>query len=144
MDNNYDDNSQEFQFDKGKRKAAFTAASLIPSNEVLLIVGDLEVLTPQSLAILKQRGQEWHEKYPLGEPYFSQKGELINIYPNQLATLLRIELDIAKHLVMVAQKVLGKDENVYVTVNEFSHLFNLNEEEIRATIELIPPDFRLN
>lgn len=141
MQNNFDYNFQELPHERSKKKAAVSAATLNPLNEVQVIIGDIEYLTAASLAILRQRGQEWHDKWPQGEPYINadEGCSKTDLYYNQLAGYLTTDMQLAKNILMVAANVLGLNAEDAVTVKQFCHLFNCNEYEVRPVIQSIPP-----
>jgi hypothetical protein len=138
----FDNNFQAPPHERSKKKAAVSAAALNPLNEVQLIIGDIEYLTAGSLAILKQRGQEWYDKYPQGEPYINTNEgcSKIDLYNNQLAGYLKTDVPLAKNILMSASNVLGLNEDDAVTVKQFCHLFNCKEEDVRPVIQSIKPD----
>lgn len=142
MEDNFDDNFSDSQHERRKKKAALSAATLTPFDEGWVAIGDIEYLTAESLAILKQRGQEWYDIWPQGEPYINGDGEKIKIkiYVNQVAGLLKTDMHIAKNVLIVAAKVLGINTGEAVTIKQCCHLFNLKEEEIRPVIQNIPPE----
>jgi hypothetical protein len=142
MEDNFDNDFKKSQHERSKKKAALSAATLTPLDNGWVPTGDIEYLTAESLAILKQRGQEWYDKWPQGEPYLNETGEKIkiDIYINQVAELLKTEVHIAKNILMVAAKVLGIDARDAVTVKQFCHLFNCKESAICPVIQNISPE----
>lgn len=129
--------------DSNKKKAALSAATLKPSKEVWAVVGDVEYLTSESLAILKQRGLEWFEIWPMGEAIHRNNYHQFILYVNQAARLISADLVIVKDIFNIIRKVLGKDEKDFISVREFCHIHNLKEERVQSAIQYIDPDYSL-
>ena len=130
------------QAEISKKRARETSGELKPSDEVYAVVGDIQFLTPESIEILKQRGQKFHDDNRLGEPRpCADNGYQFLIYPNQIkeligcsdSTVYRIQCDI--------RLSLGKEKGDYITVHEFCKLTHLPEEETRKALKHIGPDF---
>lgn len=133
------------QAEKSKKKAAESAANLKPSNEVYAIVNGLEYLTPETIKILTQRGQEWFDEWPIGEPMYSRNdGYQFVIHSNQVAQLLGIPLRTAQEILQAYRIVLGKDKNDYVSVKEFCKLNKQDEDDCRRALRDIKPDYSVN
>jgi hypothetical protein len=131
--------------EKNKKKAAESAASLKPSNEVYAVVNGLEYLTPETIEILKQRGQEWFDTWPIGEPMYSRNdGYQFVIHSNQVAELLGIPIRTAQEILQANRMVLGKNKNDYVSVKEFCKLNGQDEEDCRFALRGIQPDFSID
>jgi hypothetical protein len=130
--------------EKSKKRAAEFAAVLKPSKKIWAVVNGLEYLTPETLDILKQRGQDWHDTWPIGEPHYSRSdGYQFVIHTNQVRDLLQIQLRTAQDLLKVTRKVLGKPKKSYVSVKEFCFVNKLPEDEVRKSLSKIPPDFSI-
>ncbi|WP_205508753.1 hypothetical protein [Longitalea arenae] len=130
--------------EKNKKKALKSAARLKPSKKVWAVVNGLEYLTAETIAILTQRGQEWFDEWPLGEPMYSRNdGYQFVIHANQVAQLLDIPIRTAQELLKVTRQLLGKAENRYVSVKEFCKINELDEEDARRALRDIPPNFRI-
>jgi hypothetical protein len=132
------------QAEKSKKKALKTAAKLKPSKKVWAVIGDLEYLTPKTIAILIQRGQEFHDNNRLGEPRPCRRdGWQFVIHSNQVQALFNIHIRTAQDVLSAIRKALGKGKNNYVTVNEFCDLNKLPEDETREALKRIKPDFKI-
>jgi hypothetical protein len=129
---------------KNKKRARRSARELKPSGEVWAVVNGLEYLTPETIKILTQRGQQWHDKWPLGEPMYSRNdGYQFVIHTNQIMDLLNIQLRTAQDLLAVTRESLGKPKKSYVSVKEFCFINHLPEDEVREALRKIKPDFAL-
>ena len=132
------------QAEKSKKRARKTAAKLKPSKEVWAVVGDIEYLTPESIEILKKRGQEWHDKNRLGEKMACRDdGWQFVIDSYEVAALLRRDIRTAQEILQANRLSLGKRKNDHVTVKEFCDLNHLPEEETREALKRIKPDFKI-
>jgi hypothetical protein len=132
------------QAEESKKRARETAAMLKPSDEVWAVVGDIQYLTPESIEILKQRGQSWHDENRLGEPRYSRNdGYQFVIHSNQVAALLGRNIRTAQEILQANRLALGKGKNDYITVKEFCDLNHLPEEETRKALKHIQPDFSI-
>src|SRR5882762_5321009 len=93
------------QAEKSKKKALKTAATLKPSKKVYAVIGDLEYLTPKTIAILIQRGQEWHDNNRLGEKSFCRDdGYQFVIHSNQVQALFDIQIRTAQEVLKANRK----------------------------------------
>jgi len=132
------------QAEKKKKKALETAATVKPSKEVWAVINGLEIFTPETIAILTQRGQEWHDKWPIGEPHYSRNdGYQFVIHANQVAILCKCSIRHAQELLKETRKFIGKDDDVYVSVKEFCSMYKHDEEDFRRALRDIEPDFSI-
>jgi hypothetical protein len=126
-----------------KKRALKSARKLKPTAEVWAVVNGLEYLTPETIKILTQRGQQWHDAWPIGEPMASRRDNYqFVIHSNQVAEMLQISIRKAQDLLAACRLALGKDENGYVSVKEFCHLQKFDEEDFRKALNCIAPDFK--
>jgi hypothetical protein len=131
--------------EKNKKKAAKTAATLKPSAKVWAVVNGLELLTPESIEILKQRGQEWHDKWPLGEPQYSRNdGYQFVIHSNQVAEIYDCDIRKAQEMLVVVRAAVGKEKGSFVSVKEFCKIFKEDEEDFRRALRDIKPDLKID
>jgi hypothetical protein len=127
-----------------KKRALRSARKLKPSGEVWAVVNGLEYLTPETIKIITQRGQEWHDKWPIGEPMYSRNdGYQFVIHTNQIMELLNIQLRTAQEVLATTRQALGKPKKSYVSVKEFCFINHLPEDETREALRKIQPDFGL-
>jgi hypothetical protein len=111
-----------------KKRALKSARKLKPTGEVWAVVNGLEYLTPETIKIITQRGQQWYDKWPIGEPMYSRRDNYqFVIHSNQVAEMLQISIRKAQDLLAACRLALGKDENGYVSVKEFCHLQKFGE-----------------
>jgi hypothetical protein len=130
------------QAEISKKRARETAAELKPWDEVLAVVGDIVFLTPESIEILKQRGQKFHDDNRLGEPRPSaDNGYQFLIYPNQIKELIGCSDSTVYRIQSDIRLSLGKEKSDYITVHEFCELTHLPEEETRKALKHIEPDY---
>ena len=133
------------QAEKDKKRARESAANLKPSEEVYAVVNGLEYLTAETIEILTQRGQEWFDEWPIGEPMYSRNdGYQFVIHSNQVAELLRIPIRTAQEILQANRIVLGKKKNDYVSVKEFCKLNRQDEEDCRRALRDIKPDYSID
>jgi hypothetical protein len=133
------------QAEKSKKKAAETAATLQPSADVWAVVNGLEYLTAETIEILKQRGQEWHDKWPLGEPHYSRNdGYQFVIHSNQISEIYGCGIRKAQDMLAVVRQTVGKEEGSFVSVKEFCFVHKEDEEDFRRALRDIQPDFKID
>jgi len=129
------------QAEKSKKKARKTAAKLKPSNEVWVVNG-LEFLTAETIAILTQRGQEWHDENPLGEKmYCRNDGYQFIIHSHEVQQLYNCGIRKAQDMLAAVRAVVGKDEGSYVSVKEFCKIIKEDEEDFRKALKYLDPNF---
>ena len=130
------------QAEISKKRALETSKTLKPSEEVWAVVNGLEMLTAETIAILIQRGQEWHDKNRLGEKSFCRDdGYKFILYSNELAQILGCGIRKAQMLLAVVRASLGIVEDRDVTVKEFCDQFKYNEEDFRKALKHVDPDY---
>jgi len=133
------------QAEKKKKEALETAATVKPSEEVWAVINGLELFTAETIAILTQRGQEWHDKWPIGEPMYSRNdGYQFVIHANQVAILCQCSIRHAQDLLKETRAFIGKPEKSFVSVKEFCHMYHHDEEDFRRALRDIKPDFGSN
>lgn len=134
------------QAEKSKAKARETVATLKPSEEVWAVINGLEYLTEETIAILKQRGQEWHDEWPIGEPHFKTDDEKYQfvIHSNQVAEMYGCGIRKAQDMLAVVRATVGKDEGSFVSVKEFCFVHKEDEEDFRRALRDIQPDFGID
>lgn len=133
------------QAEKSKKKAAETAATLQPSTEVWAVVNGLEYLTAETIGILKQRGQAWHDKWPIGEPMYSRNdGYQFVIHSNQVSELYGCGIRKAQEMLATVRASVGKEEGSFVSVKEFCFIHHEDEEDFRRALRDIQPDFKID
>lgn len=134
------------QAEKSKKKARKTAAQLIPSAEVWAVVNGLEYLTEETIEILKQRGQEWHDTWPIGEPHYKCDDDHYQfvIHSNQVAEMYKCGIRKAQEMLAVVRLAIGKDEGSFVSVKEFCFVHKEDEEDFRRALRSIQQDFSIN
>jgi hypothetical protein len=130
------------QAEISKKRALETSKTLKPSEEVWAVVNGLEMLTAETIAILIQRGQEWHDKNRLGERNFCRDdGYKFILYPNELAQVTGYGIRKAQKMLAVIRATLGVDEGRDVTVKEFCDQFKYNEEDFRKALRYVDPNY---
>ena len=130
------------QAEISKKRALETSKTLKPSEEVWAVVNGLEMLTAETIAILIQRGQEWHDKNRLGEKMFCRDdGYKFILYPKELAQVTGYGIRKAQIILAVVRATLGVDEGRDVTVKEFCDQFKYNEEDFRKALKHVNPDY---
>jgi hypothetical protein len=130
------------QAEISKKRARETAKTLKPSEEVWSVVNGLEMLTAETIAILIQRGQEWHDKNRLGEKMFCRDdGYKFILYSNELAQILGCGIRKAQKLLAIVRATLGIVEDRDVTVKEFCDQFKYNEDDFRKALKHADPDY---
>ena len=130
------------QAEISKKRALETSKTLKPSEEVWAVVNGLEMLTAETIAILIQRGQEWHDKNRLGEKMFCRDdGYKFILYPKELAQVTGYGIRKAQIILAVIRATLGVDEGRDVTVKEFCDQFKYNEEDFRKALKHVDPNY---
>ena len=134
------------QAEKSKKKARKTAANLKPSAEVWAVVNGLEYLTEETIEILKQRGQQWHDTWPIGEPHCKsdEEGYQFVIHSNQVAELYKCGIRKAQDMLAAVRLAIGKDEGSFVSVKEFCFIHKEDEEDFRRALRGIQQDFSID
>jgi hypothetical protein len=133
------------QAEISKKRARETAAELKPWDEIEAVVGDIVYLTPESIELLKQRGQEFHDENRLGEKMACRDdGFKFFITSKEAAALLGKHIRTAQEILRTNRQALGKGKNDLVTVKEFCKLNNLPEEETRKALKHFEPDFSID
>ena len=134
------------QAEKSKKKARETAALLKPSEEVWAVINGLEYLTEETIEILKQRGQEWHDTWPIGEPHFKSDDDRYQfvIHSNQVAEMYKCGVRKAQEMLAAVRLSIGKDEGSFVSVKEFCFVHKENEEDFRRALRGIEQDFSID
>ncbi len=134
------------QAEKSKKKARKTAAKLKPSAEVWAVINGLEYLTEETIEILKQRGQEWHDKWPIGEPHYKsdEDGYQFVIHSNQVAEMYKCRIRKAQEMLAAVRLAIGKDEGSFVSVKEFCFIHKEDEEDFRRALRSIQQDFSID
>ena len=130
------------QAEISKKKALKTAAKLKPSDEVWAVVNGLEFLTAETIAILTQRGQEWHDENPLGEKmYCRNDGYQFVIHSHEVQQLYKCGIRKAQEMLAIVRAAVGKDDNSYVSIKEFCKIIKEDEEDFRRALKYLDPDF---
>ncbi|AEV98201.1 hypothetical protein A4D02_35230 [Niastella koreensis] len=134
------------QAEKSKKKARETAATLEPSAEVWAVINGLEYLTEETIEILKQRGQEWHDEWPIGEPHYKSDDEKYQfvIHSNQVAEMYDCGIRKAQEMLAIVRATVGKNEGSFVSVKEFCFVHKEDEEDFRRALRDIQPDFGID
>ena len=131
------------QAEISKKRARETAAELKPWDEIEAVIGDINYLTAESIEILKQRGQAFHDNNRLGEARLCPASEDFQfiIYSNQVAAITGRSLRTAQKILKANRLALGKGKNDPVTVKEFCALTHLPEEETRKALKHLDPEY---
>ncbi|HEX6428120.1 MAG TPA: hypothetical protein VF008_10560 [Niastella sp.] len=130
------------QAEISKKRARETAVALKPWDEIVTVIGDINYLTAESIEILKQRGQEFHDENRLGEKMFCRDdGYKFFITSKEVAALLGKHIRTAQEILQANRLALGKGKNDHVTIKEFCKLNHLPEEDTRNALKYIDPGF---
>jgi hypothetical protein len=127
---------------KHKKMAAQSAATVKPSEDTYAVVNGLELFTDETIALLTESGQEWHDIWPVGEPMYSRNdGYQFVIHSNQVQQILQISIRKAQDMLSDTRKFFGKDEDGFVSVKEFCKMYKFDEEDFRKALRDIPANF---
>ena len=129
------------QAEISKQRARETAAKLKPWPKVLVVVNGLEWLTAETIAIITQRGQEFHDENRLGEPApCRDDGYQFILFTNQLEMMFGVTEDTAQTMIRDIRKALGIKNRKQVTVKEYCKITGFDEEDFRKALKHIKPD----
>jgi hypothetical protein len=131
------------QAEISKKRARETSQELKPwEDEEVFFIGDIEYLTEKGIELLKQRGQEFHDKNRLGEKRFCRDdGYKFVIESWEVAALIRRDKRTAQKILAAMRQTLGRGKNEPVTVKEFAELHHHKEEDIRKALKFIDPNY---
>ena len=129
------------QAEISKKRARETAANLKPWPEVKVVANGLEFLTAETIAILIERGQKWHDKNPLGEPApCRDDGYQFILFTNQLEMMFGVCEDTAQDMVKAIRDSKGIINRKQITVKEFCDSTGFDEEDFRKALKHLKPD----
>lgn len=129
------------QAEKSKKKALRSAAKFKPSKQVWAVIEGLEWLTAETIAILTERGQRWHDKHRLGEPMYSRDdGYQFVIHVHEIMQLYNTKERTAQRMLAAVRKSIGKNPKSFVTVKEWCSTVERDEEDFRKALRAIQPD----
>jgi hypothetical protein len=100
------------------------------------LAAPLKDIDPTIMEIYKQRVKAWHEKYPLGEPYFKRSGPWrMFIEVEDIMVMYNKPLRWAQRLLANIRVVAGKSKNASISVKQFCELEELDEEHTREFLD---------
>jgi hypothetical protein len=130
------------QAEISKKRARETAAELKPWPEVLVVANGLEFLTAETITIITQRGQEFHDENRLGEPMpCRDDGYQFVLWKNQVEMMFGVTEDTAQGMIREIRKALGIKNRKQITVKEFCKITGFDEEDFRKALKHLKPDF---
>ncbi len=130
------------QAEISKKRARETSKELKPWPEVLVVANGLEFLTAETIAIMIQRGQEFHDENRLGEVCpCRDDGYQFVLWTNQLEMMYGVTEDTARGMIREIRKSLGIKNRKHITVKEYCKITGYDEEDFRKALKHLKPDF---
>ena len=129
------------QAEISKKRARETSQELKPWPKVLAVANGLEFLTAETIAIMIQRGQEFHDENRLGEASpCRDDGYQFILFTNQLEMMYGVTDDTARGMIREIRRSLGIKNRKYVTVKEYCKITGYDEEDFRKALKHLKPD----